>query len=306
MQHNLNSFSLDSKFDSYYDYEGEDYSNKYGDLSFINLIPNRTERKRAAANYNLNNYAETTKEINDRDYKPGPGPKPKGVLGIGINIHDFQFYDQKRLLELKEREDMLLDQRRNQLLLIKEVKGNELKIRKRISWRRNKQEAKDAAARAAGETQESKVEEVVGSDDDDRENDGGEDGIEDGEERVDNAIPAEAEVTTNAVQSSKQRGRATHQSIETLEAESEALRHHVEELEAGLAKFELSAEEKAERQRILDQAFGNWTKIDFRKFIAACERHGRGNLEAICADMEPHGKSREDTAKYFKVSFTNY
>ena len=49
--------------------------------------------------------------------------------------------------------------------------------------------------------------------------------------------------------------------------------------------FRLSDEEKAERKALVDEAFSDWSKGDFKIFSRALEAHGRYNLEPIQAEI---------------------
>ena len=57
--------------------------------------------------------------------------------------------------------------------------------------------------------------------------------------------------------------------------EVEKLGEEIKLLEARAALLVMSSEEKAERDRLIAQGMGSWSKTDFRKFCSACERHGR-------------------------------
>lgn len=77
---------------------------------------------------------------------------------------------------------------------------------------------------------------------------------------------------------------------------------------------ELTDEEKTEKEELLTQGFGQWTRRDFSQFIKANERYGRDDLPAIARDIE--GKTPEEASfdlqflmtfwletHYFKRSF---
>jgi SWI/SNF-related matrix-associated actin-dependent regulator of chromatin subfamily A member 5 len=66
----------------------------------------------------------------------------------------------------------------------------------------------------------------------------------------------------------------------------------------------LTDEEAAERRRLQAEAFGNWSKKDFTAFVRACERHGRGNLAAVAADVE--GKSQREVERYAAVFWARF
>ncbi|CAM9980856.1 unnamed protein product, partial [Sphacelaria rigidula] len=39
--------------------------------------------------------------------------------------------------------------------------------------------------------------------------------------------------------------------------------------------LELTPKEQADKKRMIEAAFGDWNRKDFRAFVAATERHGR-------------------------------
>ena len=47
----------------------------------------------------------------------------------------------------------------------------------------------------------------------------------------------------------------------------------------------------------------SWNRTEYRRFIAACERHGRNNLKAVCIDLSHSiGKDGIEIERYFKVT----
>ena len=40
-------------------------------------------------------------------------------------------------------------------------------------------------------------------------------------------------------------------------------------------QLELSTKEQEQKKRLIENAFGDWNRKDFRAFVAATERHGR-------------------------------
>lgn len=42
-----------------------------------------------------------------------------------------------------------------------------------------------------------------------------------------------------------------------------------------MSQLELTPKEQAEKKKLIDAAFGDWSRKDFRAFVAATERHGR-------------------------------
>lgn len=67
----------------------------------------------------------------------------------------------------------------------------------------------------------------------------------------------------------------------------------------------LTADEEKEKDRLLEEGFGNWLKRDFLSFIRGCERHGRNaSIELIGEEIE--GKSKEEIGMYSKVFWSKY
>lgn len=94
---------------------------------------------------------------------------------------------------------------------------------------------------------------------------------------------------------------------ERAQAEEEARYTEAAELEAELERMQLTEEEAAEKDRLLAEGFGNWNKTDFRRFVSACEKLGRAEKAAVCADVaEATGKSVEDVARYYDVFWEQY
>lgn len=73
-------------------------------------------------------------------------------------------------------------------------------------------------------------------------------------------------------------------------------------LEKQLETLELDEAEKQEKEELLAQGFGNWTKRDYKAFLSAVERNGRNAPEAIFAEVsEMTDKTVEEVAKYYSV-----
>jgi SWI/SNF-related matrix-associated actin-dependent regulator of chromatin subfamily A member 5 len=66
----------------------------------------------------------------------------------------------------------------------------------------------------------------------------------------------------------------------------------------------LTHAEQEERDRLLNEGFGNWSKREFINFYKACERHGRDNLEKVAEDMDT--KSLEEVTQFADVFFRRY
>eukprot|EP01012_Entosiphon_sulcatum_P029158 TRINITY_DN3546_c0_g1_i1.p1 TRINITY_DN3546_c0_g1~~TRINITY_DN3546_c0_g1_i1.p1 ORF type:complete len:1055 (+),score=207.89 TRINITY_DN3546_c0_g1_i1:41-3166(+) len=57
----------------------------------------------------------------------------------------------------------------------------------------------------------------------------------------------------------------------------------------------LTTRERAERDELLQNPFGKWSRFDFKQFLMGCERHGLGDPESIAADI---GKPADEVARY--------
>jgi SWI/SNF-related matrix-associated actin-dependent regulator of chromatin subfamily A member 5 len=50
-----------------------------------------------------------------------------------------------------------------------------------------------------------------------------------------------------------------------------------------------------EKQRLIEEGFGDWTKVHFNNFIRASAKHGRSEYEKIAKDV---GRPLEETKRY--------
>lgn len=62
----------------------------------------------------------------------------------------------------------------------------------------------------------------------------------------------------------------------------------------------LSKDEEELKDKLEKEGFPNWTKIELRKFISACAKHGRNSIYAIANELAP-GKSLEEVIEYSKM-----
>jgi len=69
-----------------------------------------------------------------------------------------------------------------------------------------------------------------------------------------------------------------------------------------LDDLQLTEEEQEEKQQLLDEGFVGWTKTDFRRYIAACERFGRREADAIVKDVAAAtGKELAEVERYHRT-----
>eukprot|EP00750_Incisomonas_marina_P004267 INCI13456.10.p1 GENE.INCI13456.10~~INCI13456.10.p1 ORF type:complete len:950 (-),score=209.41 INCI13456.10:1722-4571(-) len=111
----------------------------------------------------------------------------------------------------------------------------------------------------------------------------------------------EARERRNAAKAVGEDAVQRHMSIENIVEE-------IRRLEETARTLELPAEDKAEREALIAQGMGSWTKTDFRKFCAACERHGRKAKAAICADvaLSTKNKTEAEVKRYYKLFWERY
>lgn len=92
----------------------------------------------------------------------------------------------------------------------------------------------------------------------------------------------------------------------TEHASQEALKQAAE-LEGKLSEYELSAAELAEKHKLRQEGFPDWSKKDFKAFCTASERHGRYDLKSIANDVfNDTGKDPKEIVRYFAAFWTNY
>ena len=82
-------------------------------------------------------------------------------------------------------------------------------------------------------------------------------------------------------------------------APEEAARQQEEEQRKIDEAEPLDEEEVAEKERLLQEGYTNWSKRDFSHFVKASEKYGRHNLDAI--SMEIDGKHPKEVKEYAEV-----
>lgn len=68
----------------------------------------------------------------------------------------------------------------------------------------------------------------------------------------------------------------------------------------------LTAEECEEKEKLLKEGFGNWSRNDFKKFINTLEKIGRKNVKIISEISKETGKSEEEVEKYYNAFENKY
>ncbi|KAJ3057644.1 hypothetical protein HK102_010953, partial [Quaeritorhiza haematococci] len=66
----------------------------------------------------------------------------------------------------------------------------------------------------------------------------------------------------------------------------------------------LTEDEIAEKEKLLQQGFENWSKREFTAFVKANEKYGRYALDQIANDIE--GKTLAEVKEYAKVFWKRY
>ena len=61
---------------------------------------------------------------------------------------------------------------------------------------------------------------------------------------------------------------------------------------------------QAERDELLKQGYGSWSKKDFTQFIKSCEKWGRDSMEQTSTEVE--SKTAEEVMDYAKVFWERY
>ena len=79
------------------------------------------------------------------------------------------------------------------------------------------------------------------------------------------------------------------------------------EMESTLDEYQLSDAEKAEKHKLRQEGFPDWSKKDFKAFCTASERHGRYDFHSVLNDVRNDtGKDPKEIVRYFAAFWTNY
>ena len=305
VKNNLRDFTLDGGFDES-QIIGVEEKDGSGGLGLGNMIalPQRARK----TNYDVNQYyrdamrESQTNEIKTTKIRDHRKIKPP-------TMHDYQFFDRKRIEAIVSTENDLAHEKRVHLALIKDHRQRESKERRKVERQYEARRKKEARGELAGGD--------AGDDDDDGEGggegggeaaaaggaggagdggDGGEGGGDDGED----AAAAAKEAAKEAI--------AQHEMSAGLRAEYEAalaaLPDEASKLEAELHKFDLPAEIAEEKKRLLAEGFSGWGRRELKLFINACEKFGRKNKQGVYTEVvETTGKPEAEVRRYFRVFF---
>jgi len=87
----------------------------------------------------------------------------------------------------------------------------------------------------------------------------------------------------------------------------EELEKEVEKLEGTLKTICLSPDELKEKNKLLAEAFPDWSKKDFKSFCSSLERHGRFDVVNVIKDVVNEcGKAESEAKRYFVSFWLNY
>ncbi|GMI37714.1 hypothetical protein TrRE_jg13380, partial [Triparma retinervis] len=77
--------------------------------------------------------------------------------------------------------------------------------------------------------------------------------------------------------------------------------------EGSLGKYSLTEEELKDKERLIDEGFGDWSLSDFRLFTTCLEIHGRYDVEAIAEEfLDQTVHSKETVYKYYITFMRRY
>jgi hypothetical protein len=72
-------------------------------------------------------------------------------------------------------------------------------------------------------------------------------------------------------------------------------------------KYDLPLELVLEKERLLKEGFPDWTKAEYRLFLAALEKFGKNNLQAVVEEVQHcTEKDPKDIERYYKVFWKKY
>lgn len=86
--------------------------------------------------------------------------------------------------------------------------------------------------------------------------------------------------------------------LEAREADQELAQKEIDNAEP------LTEEEKAEKERLIEQGFPEWNKRDFQQFLNGTAKYGRKNYDGISEEVD--GKTAQEIEQYAKVFWKKY
>lgn len=91
------------------------------------------------------------------------------------------------------------------------------------------------------------------------------------------------------------------------EQSKEFLFKTADEMESQLVHFELTKEQRDEKEQLLAEGFPDWSRKDFKAFCSSLERHGRYDVDSVVEDVTTEcGKDAQDVKRYFVMFWSNY
>lgn len=116
-------------------------------------------------------------------------------------------------------------------------------------------------------------------------------------------------VTIEELKKSAQHAPSKNNSRVSLKAgeSSEEILAMATELEKGLEELKLSEELEKEKKKLLAEGFADWSRKDFKSFVASLERHGRDGLTSIMEEVSIEcGKDEAEVKRYFIAFWKQY
>lgn len=257
----LYDFSLDGGMKAQM-FEGQDYSRKA-----------IAAREAADASVFSSSFAfiDTGKRERKTIVPTAPRAEKKGSGGPGrrkgeVKIHDFQFFDRKRLDKISEEEALLQKRKSEHMATIKELK------------------ALDKASRMKAK---------VNSNDDEQ-------SIEDGNDIGADDIAGDGEGQGKASMPSTEGLLAPSPALSEYAIKANAL---LSEIESGC--FDLPLNLVEERKKLMQDGFADFSRRDFKVFTEVLEKYGKSNRRALHDEVaQLTGKSPEYIETYSNVFFS--
>jgi len=126
-------------------------------------------------------------------------------------------------------------------------------------------------------------------------------------ERLNAIAEKERDLAAQKVDQIKLVGELRARAKQSPEHAREELLKQSNELEGKLGDFVLSPADEAEKKRLRQEGFPDWSKKDFKAFCTASERHGRYDFKSVANDVRNEtGKDTREVARYFAAFWINY
>lgn len=91
------------------------------------------------------------------------------------------------------------------------------------------------------------------------------------------------------------------------EEEEKELEEEADSYEEQIKTLVLTPKEEAEKKKLVDEGFGDWSRKDLRIFVSAMERNGRDDKESVVREVcQETGKEEADVLRYYTVFWKRY